>query len=370
MNRHGLAQGIIDALPEPAFLLAADGRVIGANRAARAALGERVATGSIADLLASPGEELQRYLGRCSRTTMPLPGALDFRTGEVTRRFRAHCARLGGRSDEVVLLLRCSDPQGDRFSILARRIRRLDAELRDRVREKAVLREALDEKRTLMRELQHRVKNNIQMMISLLSMSAASGGSPELRAFVAGAQDRFRALATTQDLIYEAQASSAIPARELFGRLAQAVVESTDGAVEAHVDIADVWLPQESAHCAALILNELLTNSIKHGTSGTGAGGAGTIRVTLGRDGDELRLVIQDDGPGYPDLETMPRSSGLTLIRGLCRQIGAGLEFGNEGGARTTVIFADAGAPPAQAAAPPAPDAARQDPAETTPAST
>ena len=346
MNRHGLAQGIIDSLPEPAFLLTGDGGVIGANRAARSIIGECSRSGSIADHLASPGHELRRYLERSRRTTMPLPGALDFRIGEKARRFRVHCSRLGGRHDEIVLLLRCSDPRGDGFSTLARKVRQLDSELRQRVREKAVLREALDENRTLMRELQHRVKNNIQMMISLLSMSAASSSSPELRAFVAGAKDRFRALATIQDLIHEAQSASVIPARELFGRLARAVTESTDGAVEVHVAIEDLWLPQESAHCLALILNELLTNSMKHG-----AGGTGTIRISLGRDGDQLRLVVQDDGPGYPDLAGTSRGSGLMLIRGLCRQIGAALELGNNGGACTILTFTDGGVFPPQAAA-------------------
>jgi two-component sensor histidine kinase len=65
--------------------------------------------------------------------------------------------------------------------------------------------------------------------------------------------------------------------------------------------------------------------------------------VTLAREGDEVRLVVQDDGPGYPDLRSVPRSSGLALIRGLCRQIGGALELDNARGARSTVTFTDAG---------------------------
>lgn len=353
MNRHGLAQGVIDALPEPAFLLTAEGELIGANRAARAMLPRQQQQGTIAAVTATPVEEVRAYLDRCRQTTTPLPGALEFITEDGTRRFRVHCSRLGGKVGEVVLMLRCGDPRGDSFSVLAQRVRQLDAELRRRVREKAVLREALDENRNLMRELQHRVKNNIQMMISLLSMSAASSGSAEVRAFVTGAKDRFRALSTTQDLIYEAQTASVIPARELLGRLARAVADSTDGAVEVKPAIDDVWLPAESAHCLALILNELLTNSLKHGPKG-----AGTIRIALTREDTQIRLVVQDDGPGYPALDTLPRSSGLTLIRGLCRQIGASLELGNDGGARSAVTFADTGthAPPCPAARDKLPD--------------
>src|SRR5690606_863619 len=134
--------------------------------------------------------------------------------------------------------------------------------------------------------------------------------------------------------------------RELIGRLARAVAESTDGAYQVHVEVEDIWLPQESAHCLALILNELLTNSMKHGAAGTG-----TIRISLEREGDQLRLVVRDDGPGYPDLSSPSRGSGLTLIRGLCRQIGGALELGNEGGARTVLTFTDGGVYPPQAAA-------------------
>lgn len=349
MNRSGLAQGVIDALPEPAFLLTQTGGIIGANRAARGLLGDRVAGGHLTDFLVTPRGELDNYLARGRTTTTPMPGALVFRRPRGETRLRVHCSRLSGRPGDVVLLLRCADPRDDRFSILSENVRRLDAELRQRVREKAVLREALNENRNLMRELQHRVKNNIQMMISLLSMSAVNTDSAEVWSFVKGAKERFRALATTQDLIYEAaQSSSVIPARELFDRLARALAESTDGAVEVRTDIADIWLPQDSAHCLALIVNELVTNSIKHGMNG----GTGTVRVTLEQEDGQLRLVVQDDGPGYPEFDELPRSSGLTLIRGLCRQIGAALEQGNargNGGARTLVSFADQGA--AEAAA-------------------
>ena len=332
----GLAQGIVDALPEPTFLLGAGGDVLAANRAARGVFGPEAAAGHLRDRLVTTPEHLGQYLERARMTSSPLPGALVFRTSAGEARFRVHCARLSGASAEVILMLRCSDPRGDRFSVLAERVRQLDEELRRRVREKAVLDETLSENRNLMRELQHRVKNNIQMMMSLLSMSAANAASEDVRRFVAAAKDRFRALATTQDLIYEAQSKTGIPARELFDQLAKAIEESTDGASIEAV-IADVWLPQDSAHCLALIANELITNSIKHGAKG----GMAAVRLELARSGGQVRLTVRDAGEGYPELDALPRTSGLTLIRGLCRQIGASLELGNEGGAKSVVTFGE-----------------------------
>jgi two-component sensor histidine kinase len=352
-----LAQAIIDALPEPAFLLTAGGGVLAANRAARGVLGPDAASGNLGDRLVTPPEDLAGYLRRAAMTSSPLPGALVFRTGDGEARFRVHCARLSGASagasagtsagtsEEVTLLLRCADPRGDRFTVLAERIRQLDEELRRRVREKAVLAETLNENRNLMRELQHRVKNNIQMMMSLLSMSGANVASDDVRRLVAAVKNRFRALSTAQDLIYEAQSETAIPARRLFGRLAEAIEESTEAGVSVEAEIADVLLPQESAHCLALIVNELITNSIKHGTEG----GAGTVRLELARSDGQIRLIVRDRGKGYPDLDALPRTSGLTLIRGLCRQIGASLELGNEDGAKSVVTLDDRRADPGTA---------------------
>jgi two-component sensor histidine kinase len=355
----GLAQAVIDALPEPAFLLSVEGRVLAANRAARGLLGGDAGSGHLAERLVTAAAELSPYLERARKTSSPLPGALTFRTGAGEARLRVHCCRLSLGPGEVVLMLRCVDPREDRFTILAVRVRQLDAELRRRVREKALLAEALNQNRTLMRELQHRVKNNIQMMMSLLSMSAANLASDDLRRFVAAAKDRFRALATTQDLIYEAhseaQSDAEISARELFGRLARSIEESTEDGVSVETDIADVWLPQESAHCLALIANELITNSVKHGMQRQ----SGEVRLELAQSDGQLRLVVSDGGRGYPPLDALPRTSGLTLIRGLCRQIGASLELGNDpvngGGARSVVTFSDARADrmPAQAAGSP-----------------
>jgi two-component sensor histidine kinase len=333
----GLAQAIIDALPEPVFLLSAEGAILAANRAARGLLGPDAGEGRLADRLVTSPEDLARYLARARTTSTPLPGALVFRTGGGAARFRVHCGRLAAAARQPTLMLRCSDPRADRISVLDHRVRMLDDELRRRVREKAILAEALNENRTLLRELQHRVKNNIQMMTSLLSISAGNAASEDVRRFVAAAKDRFRALATAQDLIHESQAEAHVPARALFERLAQSIADSTDGGLSVEVDVADVALPQDSAHCLALIANELITNSIKHGMEN----GAGAVRLELAQSDDQIRLTVRDGGKGYPDLDSLPRSSGLTLIRGLCRQIGASLELGNDGGAKSVVCFSE-----------------------------
>ena len=83
-------------------------------------------------------------------------------------------------------------------------------------------------------------------------------------------------------------------------------------------------LPQESAHCLALIVNELVTNSIKHGTEG----GAGAIRIALERGTGSSGWWCRTTARDIRTLDSLPRSSGLTLMRGLCRQIGAALELG------------------------------------------
>ena len=181
------------------------------------------------------------------------------------------------------------------------------------------------------------MKNNIQMMISLLSMSAGENLSAETRELMDTVNMRFLAMSETQNLIYETEATEGISASALFGRLAQTIARTTGNRIEIDVKAEDTMLPPETAHCLAIIVNELLTNSIKHAFNGT----RGEISITLQRLDKKLRLTVADKGRGYPAKEDLPRSSGLRLVRGLCRQIGATLELGNDNGAQSVVHLPD-----------------------------
>jgi two-component sensor histidine kinase len=114
-------------------------------------------------------------------------------------------------------------------------------------------------------------------------------------------------------------------ARQAFAPDVQVVAEACSGVLS-----NDVAMP------LALIINELLTNAVKHGLGGRLEG---VIRVGLTNDGDSLQLYVEDDGPGF-DLETVrERASGLRLVRGLARQIGGRFDVVRSSVTRCIVRF-------------------------------
>ncbi|MHB8886671.1 MAG: sensor histidine kinase [Methylovirgula sp.] len=235
------------------------------------------------------------------------------------------------------LALRCVPTATDKFSILSKKIQELNAEIGERRRTQAALEDTLEANEILLRELQHRVKNIIQLIISLFSTARRESNSLELKTFIAEANRRLLALGTAHNLMYQSQEMRAIPAKPLLTSLCSAIGTTLGPAVRIDVTSAEDELSNEAAFPLALIVNELVTNAFKHGLNG----GGGAIQVVLQRNGPEYMLVIHDNGPGFPDTVAERRATGLGLVRGLCRQIGGALQTENADGARCIVRFSD-----------------------------
>lgn len=335
MNASAGSDALLELLTEPTFVIRHGGEVLAANAAARRLLGADPAARSLFDYVADEGEELRALLRRSSGTTSPLVGAVTLRTGNGPSRHRVHSARLrgGGGGDGVRLALRCFAAGDADFSLLARRIKDLNAQLRRRLHENAVLEEALRQNTTLLRELQHRVKNNIQMMMSLIEMSAKGRDEPKVLELVETAGLRLQAMAGTQETIYRSRHASSVCAGEFLAAVARPIVQVLAPCARLHLDVAEAGLSHETAHCLALIVNELLTNALKHAVRD-----GGDVWLSLTPAGGNLELVVRDSGPGLmPD--AVARASGLALVRGLCRQISGSFEVTSEGGTCCTVLF-------------------------------
>ena len=329
---------LLDFLSDPIIVLRRRGEIVQANASAKRLLGRELRSANLFDFVLSPHDELDRYFARCSGTTAPLLGAAVLRNGNAGVRIRVECARLREFDGDARLALRCLPRSADGFSLLTERVRQLNQQVRDGLREKALLKEALEQQTVLARELQHRVKNNIQMIMSLITMSARGKESPLLDAFLDAARLRLQAMASAQEAIYQSQRVGLVEARPFLEGLVRAIVRSVAPTAELKLSIADVRLSSETAHAVALIVNELVTNAAKHGLQG----GAGTIAVILEQSGGLTTLSVQDSGSGWaPDRQR--RSSGLRLVRGLCRQIGGALELRSEAGTQCVVRFGDDG---------------------------
>ena len=330
----GEVGALLDFLQEPTFILAGSGEILAANRAARGLVGDDAVGRPLADLAASPAEEVRAYLGRCSGVTQPLIGALALRDARGgTPRYRVYGARLQG--DGSRLALRCVPAETGAFSVLARKVQELNAEIHERRRTQAGLEDALRRNETLLRELHHRVKNNIQLILGLFSAAERDTNSQEVKAFLTDAKRRLIAIGTAQNLMYQSQQMRTLSLGPLLRALCEAIGAAFRTAGRIEVTTLDADVSNEIAFPLALIVNELVTNAFKHGcpTDDT------IVEVVMDRDGSDFVLIVQDRGPGIATEGAGRRSSGLGLVQGLCRQIGGSFTIENAGGARCIVRF-------------------------------
>ncbi len=328
---------LLEFLPEPVFVLDSAGRVEEANAAARALLGADPVGRPLADRLAGDAEATRVFLRRCAGSGRPLVGSLTLRTADGERRMPVQGAALGRPAPGTAagVVLRCRPEAASEFSILARKVDDLNREIRQRRRAQAALEEALRHKDMLLDELHHRVKNHTQMLLGMLSLSGRQTDSPELKAFIADLRARLQAIGAAQQLMYQAGQLEAVPARGFLERLCAAISESWPDSAELAAEAEDVVLRNDVTASLALIVNELAANALKHGLRF----GPGRVVVALRRDGGELLLTVADSGAGWRTPPEDHRSSGLTLVRGLCRQIGGSFDIGSDAGTCCALRF-------------------------------
>ncbi len=195
--------------------------------------------------------------------------------------------------------------------------------------------EAEAHQRRILTELNHRVKNNMQMLQSLLSAAQREARTLEAREALADASRRVGAMAAAQHVMYDDNALAfqveafvaalCRQSSQVFGRRSDIKCRATPG-----------LLPNDTAMPLTLILNELVTNAVKHGQKD---GNPVSIVVELGREGEDWLLVVQDDGPGFEIKEPISRSSGLGLVKGLTRQLGGTFAVHTQDGARCILRF-------------------------------
>lgn len=326
---HGL-----DFLSDPVLVVTVDGQIAEMNTAAKALLGAKLGTGRLADLLAEDHEDFRQFLRSASGSTAPRPGKLVLHTLNGPQRFMLQAARSKQDSTPVQVILRLLQQGSDRFATLDRRVKALDAELHDKLQKNAALQEALREKQVLLRELQHRVKNNIQLIMSLTKISSSGYDTPEVASVVGTLRGRLQAMAAAQEALYQADEVETVMARTFLEGVVRTAARATGAAHAVSLSLQDAELSSNEAHSLALIANELITNAVKYGLPN----GAGQIRVTFAVDGGEYRFEVADDGTGISE-KAASRSSGLALVRGLCRQIGGRLDIDGDKGTICTVSF-------------------------------
>ena len=194
-----------------------------------------------------------------------------------------------------------------------------------------------------MQEIHHRVKNNLQIVASLLNLQASRIRLPEAQAEFQSARDRIRALATVHRHLYAHGEVHTINLRgfllELCVQLYQAMGETVGERLALEVDAPELEMSSDQAVPLSLIVTEAVTNAIKYAYP---AGRRGTISVLVRWEGELVVLEIRDDGIGMlaGRAETaagMRDGIGIQLITGFARQLGAALEVDQGAGTRYLV---------------------------------
>lgn len=204
------------------------------------------------------------------------------------------------------------------------------------------IKDSLDEKSVMLMEIHHRVKNNLQIISGLIKLQALSLGDDSAVIHLKECETRIMTMALVHESLYQSENLAFIHAREHLQRLASNILrsEADTSHIDLNVDVDDISLNLDTAIPCSLIVNELLTNSIKYAFDGDKNG---TITVELHQDADDLlTLIIADDGRGLPpdfDIYTA-NSLGLKLVARLLQsQLKGTLEIDGKNGARFTLKF-------------------------------
>lgn len=201
--------------------------------------------------------------------------------------------------------------------------------------------ELLQEKEWLLKEIHHRVKNNLQIITSLLHSQSIYINNDEALVAIQNSENRVHAIALIHQKLYQSESLEliSIPAyiEELIGYLKGSY--SLDNRITFEKDLEQIDLHIAQAVTLGLILNEAITNAIKYAY---GPDGIGTIYITMINSNDNCyKLTIADNGIGFPvdfDFNKVD-SLGLNLMRGLCKQLGGSLEFSSEQGCTINITF-------------------------------
>jgi len=204
----------------------------------------------------------------------------------------------------------------------------------------AQVRASLAEKELLLREVHHRVKNNMQVVSSLLAMQSMRASDPATVAAFEQSQDRIRSMALIHEQLYRSDDLASIDIGSYLKPLTQHLQDSVAGAgrMRIELDVTPLSVDVDQALACGLIVNELVTNALKHAYPD---GREGVVRVRLAPCGEgECMLSVADDGPGLGEAqEGRPKTLGLSLVQTLARQLRGRVELGSGPGTEVRVIF-------------------------------
>ncbi len=218
----------------------------------------------------------------------------------------------------------------------------LVTDITDRKRTEEEIRKSLQEKEVLLKEIHHRVKNNMQVISSLVSLQAGGFRDEKVREALKDITDRVRSMALVHEKLYQSADLASIDFAEYIRSLLNFLWRShgdVASSVRLNLDLQPLSLPVDTAVPCGLILNELVGNALKHAFTGR-SGGEVTVSLK-GAAGERISLGVSDNGVGLPEgLDWRQACSlGLRLVQMLAGQIGADVRATSGEGTRFEIAF-------------------------------
>lgn len=198
-------------------------------------------------------------------------------------------------------------------------------------RQEKVISNMLREKEILLAEVFHRVKNNMNIVTSLLNLKKNASSSLEVQDALEECRNRIFSMALVHQKIYSTKSFTKLDFKDYVSDLINALRVSIDGAKALiELECENIDLELSNAIPCGLIVNELITNSFKHGVK---PGQQLRVRIRIMQTDKEILISYRDSGPGLPVEEAMNKNTlGLEIIRSLSEQLDGQYEFGNENG--------------------------------------
>jgi two-component sensor histidine kinase/putative methionine-R-sulfoxide reductase with GAF domain len=200
---------------------------------------------------------------------------------------------------------------------------------------------SLDEKEVLLREINHRVKNNLQIISSLLNLQSRDIQDEKALRSVQTSQDRIQAMAMVHEKLYQSEDLARIDFGEYIRSLATDLGSSYglgSRGINLEIDVENIRLSVDTAIPCGVIVNELVTNSLKHAFPGDRPG---HIYVKFQEADGHYNMIFKDDGIGLPEnLDiSQPSSLGLTIVNALIAQLRGSFEYRRNSGCEISITF-------------------------------
>ncbi|TVR67357.1 MAG: PAS domain S-box protein, partial [Spirochaetaceae bacterium] len=266
---------------------------------------------------------VKHRIAEMANSGQPLPATEDWLTkSDGTRalvRTNHAVVRLPGRETEL-------------FSI--------DLDVTDQRQAEAAVRRLALEKETLLKEVQHRIKNTMNTMVSLLALQADALGDSEAAGALHDAGSRFRSMEVLYDQLYRGDTHNSGSTREYLNPLVTRIVEvfHNGAAIRVTTGVDDITLDAKRLSSVGMIVNELITNAMKYAFSD---GRHGELAVYLNARESDVTLIVEDNGPGI-HAPRKPEASigfGTTMVRALAEELRGTIRFENDHGTRVVLVF-------------------------------